>query len=331
MLLLDRAHVQKNGPAFVAALNEINNLLRMFKYPPQRKDPSQLALPNSIKQSVSAWTPKGMPFPVARRIVEETYQRVVGPRIAELKKYESFSNEVYGELNPNFVDEHIIKLAGLGPGKLLLDLGSGVGNVPIQAALQTGCRAFGIEIMGAPADIANEQLEQAKIRARMWGVAMGEVELMRGDMLEERRVSELMAEADVVLVNNKVFSQERTSLPRVLSPCMRLLLIVGFFWWFLVNEAIRPKFLDLKEGALVISLQPFVAPEPLKMTERNLDDMAFILKRFDHQYSEHSVSWSAKEGDFYVHRMDRARYAQKMQDFQAEMLASGGRATRSRR
>lgn len=205
--LLERAHLRADGPAFLEAITEINKLLLDLKYPALPSDIFQDAYPNSIKESVKAWTPTGLPSAVARRIIEETYQRVVGPRIAELRKYESFSSTVYGELLPNFVEDNIIRLGGLGPGKLLVDLGSGVGNVPIQAALQTGCTSFGIEVMEAPADIANEQLEQVKIRARMWGVTMGDVELVRGDMLEDPRVSELMSKADVVLVNNKVFTQ----------------------------------------------------------------------------------------------------------------------------
>lgn len=36
-----------------------------------------------------------------------------------------------------------------------------------------------------------------------------------------------------------------------------------------VNEALRSKFLDLKDGAIVVSLQPFVSPSRT-VTERNV-------------------------------------------------------------
>ena len=36
-----------------------------------------------------------------------------------------------------------------------------------------------------------------------------------------------------------------------------------------MNESIRPKFLDLKEGAIVVSLKPFV-PVNARLTERNV-------------------------------------------------------------
>ena len=35
-----------------------------------------------------------------------------------------------------------------------------------------------------------------------------------------------------------------------------------------VNEALRPKFLDLKEGATVISLSPFVSSINARLTKR---------------------------------------------------------------
>ena len=66
-------------------------------------------------------------------------------------------------------------LAQLHPGEVVLDLGSGVGNVVMQASLETGCRSYGIEIMPGPAGIARSQLAQFRTRCRMWGVRMGEV------------------------------------------------------------------------------------------------------------------------------------------------------------
>lgn len=41
-----------------------------------------------------------------------------------------------------------------------------------------------------------------------------------------------------------------------------------------MNEALRPKFLDLKEGAIVISLKPFVSSLNARVTERNVSLMS---------------------------------------------------------
>ena len=93
-----------------------------------------------------------------------------------------------------------------------------------------------------------------------------------------------------------------------------------------MNEAIRSKFLDLKEGALVVSLEPFVAVGGRAFTERNLDDISSILDlSAHHDYHSMDVSWASDAGKFYVHRVDRAGYA----DIRARFEAS--RNTRSTR
>ena len=207
--LIRRAIHKRDGPLFLSTLAEINSLLHHLKYPPLPADPFAPLQPNGLKEAVREWATSGIPTKVVKRIVEETYQRTVGPRTSELGNYPAFSDYVYGELQPDFISD-LLHLAHLRPGMLLLDLGCGVGNVVLQAALQSGCDTFGIEFMAAPADMAREQYVQMKARAKMWGVSMGNVELVEGNMLENARVSELMSKADVVLVNNKAFSESRT-------------------------------------------------------------------------------------------------------------------------
>ena len=198
------------------------------------------------------------------RIVEENYQRTVGPNIRSLRRYEAFSSTVYGELMPSFVQE-IIQITGLNEDSLFLDLGSGVANVVVQASLQSGCKSYGIELMPHPARLGRDVVEQIKIRCRMWGVRIGEIELEEGDMLKSRRVDELISKADVVLVDNKVFEESCWSFFfKLLSVFLR------YSPNLTVNEALRPKFLDLKEGAYVISLKPFVSAVNARMTKRNV-------------------------------------------------------------
>lgn len=208
---LQRAITKQDGPLFMRTMTSINAILRVLKYPPLPDDPLLPPGKNSLKECVKTWSSTGMPKDVGLRLIDETYQRCVGPRVNTLRNYEAFSSETYGELMPSLVSD-IIRRTGLGEDSLFLDLGCGVGNVVLQASLQTGCRSFGIEIMPAPAGIAKDQLEQLKVRARMWGVSMGEVELEEGDMLKSERVAKLMGEADVVLINNKVFKESCESM-----------------------------------------------------------------------------------------------------------------------
>lgn len=181
-------------------------------------------LPNQLMAHVrEGWArsrPRGVPPRVLLRIVEETYQRTIGPNVGRLSRYSAFSSEVYGELMPSFTT-NVIAQTGLRAGSLLLDLGSGVGNVLVQAALATGCSAFGVELMEGPATLAREQLNQFRTRCRMWGLRTGDVELEQGDMLTSTRVDALLSKADVVLVNNKVFQESRMYRSRNLSPSVR--------------------------------------------------------------------------------------------------------------
>ena len=203
---VQRAIHLQNGPLFLLAMNRINALLHSLKYPRVPLDAYTSAPKNPLMQTVETWTQKGMPKKVLMRIIDENYQRTVGPNVPSLKQYEAFSSTVYGELMPALSHE-MIRLTKLHEGSLFLDLGSGVGNVVVQASLQTGCKSYGVELMPHPARVARDMSEQIRIRCRMWGVRMGEVELEEGNMLTSKRMDELIPKADVVLVDNKVFEE----------------------------------------------------------------------------------------------------------------------------
>ena len=163
-------------------------------------------------QAPLQWKETGLPKKLLMRIVEENYQRSVGPNVPKLRQYQAFTSTVYGELMPSLIDE-IACLTNLKEDSVFLDLGSGVGNVCVQASLQTGCSSFGVELMPTPAKVALDVQEQMGIRARMWGLRMGEVELEEGDMLKSSKLDSLMPKADVVLVDNKVFTVDCESHP----------------------------------------------------------------------------------------------------------------------
>ncbi|KAG5646907.1 hypothetical protein DXG03_001983 [Asterophora parasitica] len=300
---VQRAIHRQDGPLFVRAINSANQILRILKYPPIPADLFSAAPINTLKHSVNPWREHGMPKKVLMRIIEENYQRSVGPHVQSLKQYEAFSSTVYGELMPSLVHE-MIEITKLRENSLFLDLGSGVGNVCAQASLQTGCRSYGIELMPGPAKIAREMKEHLAVRCRMWGVRLGEIELEEGNMLESPRVNELIPKADVVLVDNKVFEQS-------------------------LNEALRPKFLDLKEGAIVISLKPFVSSLNARVTERNVDDISAIFDVTERPYHSGSVSWGNGGGSYFIHRVDRGGYAEIRRRFE-NSRAGSGRSTRTR-
>jgi SAM-dependent methyltransferase len=142
------------------------------------------------------------------RILQDCYARLIQPNSHDLSKYLPFSNYVYGELMPSFVDR-IIELTQLSSSSLFLDLGSGVGSVVAQASLRTGCTSVGVELVPRVAALAQELLAQILFRCYMWGVKCSHVKLEEGDMLGNKDIAELIQHADVILVNNHAFDQER--------------------------------------------------------------------------------------------------------------------------
>ncbi|PPQ90422.1 hypothetical protein CVT25_014940 [Psilocybe cyanescens] len=302
---VQRAIHLQDGPLFLMAMKRVNAALHALKYPELDTDPYAPSPRNCMMSTVETWTTNGLPDKVLMRIIEENYQRTVGPNVPSLKHYEAFSSTVYGELMPSLAQE-MITVTELKEDTLFLDLGSGVANVVVQASLQTGCRSYGIELMPHPARVARDVVEQIKIRCRMWGVVIGEMELEEGNMLESRRVDELISKADVVLVDNKVFE---TSL----------------------NEALRPKFLDLKEGATVISLAPFVSSINARLTKRNVDDISAIFDVKERPYHSGSVSWGNNGGTYYLHKVDREGYSKIKERFETLHGSKPARSSRSRR
>ncbi|KAF9065238.1 histone methylation protein DOT1-domain-containing protein [Rhodocollybia butyracea] len=143
-------------------------------------------------------------------VIEQTYARCVKPQLALLKLTpdKTWSSKVYGELMPHLLDE-MFERAKIGKDSLFVDLGSGVGNVVAQASLSTGCASFGIEVCKGPSEIASTFTEQVAARGSIWGMKAGTIKVECGDMLNNKLVPLVIASADMVLVNNKVFSAER--------------------------------------------------------------------------------------------------------------------------
>jgi [histone H3]-lysine79 N-trimethyltransferase len=58
--------------------------------------PRPITDPNPMRKVMQSWN--GVPPKIWKTIVDETYQRAVGPNIPLLRKYQAWSSEVYGEL-----------------------------------------------------------------------------------------------------------------------------------------------------------------------------------------------------------------------------------------
>lgn len=219
-------------------------------------------------------------LPLVERILTQIYSRTVSPRVESLRQYENGTDNVYGELLPRFIST-IFKETQLKSDQVFVDLGSGVGNVVLQAALEIGCESWGCEMMPNACTLADLQRAEFKARCSLWGITPGKTHLVQGDFLAEKSILEALKRADVVLINNQAFTPQ------------------------LNNELIN-HFLDMKEGCKIVSLKSFV-PAGHKITSRNLNSPINLLDVRRLNYWSDSVSWTDVGGTYFIATKDSSR------------------------
>jgi [histone H3]-lysine79 N-trimethyltransferase len=225
-------------------------------------------------------TKHNLPVELVKRIVRQTYDRAVSPKVDLLRKYENGTDYIYGELKRRFVF-NILAETQITSDQVFIDLGSGVANVVLQAALQIGCESWGCEIMENACTLAEAQRVEFEARCRLWGLLPGTVKLERGDFMTNVNIREALKHADVVLVNNEVFTPE-------------------------LNNDLVNLFLDLKDGCKIVSLKSFV-PHNHKITSYNLNNPVNLLDVVEKTYSSKSVSWKEEGGYYFIATKDSRR------------------------
>ena len=261
----NRAWQRQSVPDFVEIVEEFNALLK------------GLVEDGTIRRELAR--KRQLPLDLVRRILDQIYARTVSPKVESLRAYQNGSDNVYGELLPRFCSA-IFGKTKLNHEHVFVDLGSGVGNVVLQAALEVGCEGYGIEMMKNPCDLAELQAKEFPARTQLWGIDVGQVQLIRSDMTDNTEIGKILQRADVVLVNNQAF-----------TPAL--------------NDKLRDMFLDLKNGCQVVSLKPFV-PEGHKISMRNVGSVANLFTQRRFEYFSGSVSWTDMNGYYYIATKDPA-------------------------
>lgn len=221
---------------------------------------------------------RSLDLKLVERILSQACARTVSLSIKVLGEYMNGTDNVYGELLPRFVSTILKRDTRMKSDQIFVDLGSGVGNVVLQAALEIGCESWGCEMMKNYCDLAEVQQAEFQARCRLWGLAAGGIHLERGDFLTNTTLAEVLPKADVVLVNNQVFTPE-------------------------LNEKLTSLFLDLKDGCRIVSLKSFV-PTGHKITARNLNSPYNVLQVEKKEYYSDCVSWTNAPGTYYVSTKD---------------------------
>ncbi|KAK0124236.1 Nucleosomal histone H3-Lys79 methylase [Cadophora gregata] len=222
-----------------------------------------------------------LPLEMVQFILQQVYDRAVSPHVDDLRVYKAGSDGVYGELLSSFVST-VLGKCGLKSDQVFVDLGSGVGNVVLQAALEFGCESWGCEMMPNACRLARKQAAEFKARCRLWGLNTGNVRLEEGNFLKNEAIIAVLRKADVVLVNNEVFGEQ-------------------------TNKDLGLLFLDLKDGCHIISLQSFA-----RGSARNHHDPANIIQNTDDSplpFGPRDVSWTGRGGDYYIATKDEAHLA----------------------
>jgi H3 lysine-79-specific histone-lysine N-methyltransferase len=255
--LLKRA-VSKNSPDdFSAELSKFNTLV---------KDKLGDGTIPRIMDDMHA-----IPLSLVKRITAQSYNRIVSPHAHRLRKVKG-KETTYGELLTPFVHK-IFAQTGLNSSHVFVDLGSGVGNVVLQAALQTGAESWGIEKMELAASLGSKQAAELEARARLWNISLGAIHLISGDFLESPAIDAVLRRADVVLVNNKVFGEK-------------------------LNNDLLQKFLDLKDGCRVVSLESFGGGA--KQGVRHEQAIAGLFDEERYESGTASVSWVGESVEYYI-------------------------------
>ena len=80
-----------------------------------------------------------------------------------------------------------------------------------------------------------------------------------------------------------------------------------------MNDTLRNKFLDLKDGAQVVSLKP-IFPEGHKISNRTNNSVANLFTQKKFEYFSGSVSWTDQSGHYYIATKDPRPYEKYLRE-----------------
>ncbi|KAJ3967774.1 histone methylation DOT1 [Lentinula raphanica] len=173
--------------------------------------------------------------------------------------------------------EFMFLQSGLERHSTFVDLGSGIGNAVVQAAFMIGCFSYGIEIREELADLAQIFVKEFKIRSAFVGVSPGRIELEKGDMYASARVVEVLKQADLVLLNNKLFDE-------------------------MLTEDLKTLLLNMKSGGVLVCTKSLTLCGTTRRGTRSKRGSDEFTDKFESKtlmYNSEWVSWSDKLGDYY--------------------------------
>ncbi|KAI0989522.1 hypothetical protein GJ496_002538 [Pomphorhynchus laevis] len=126
---------------------------------------------------------------------------------SKLNEINRNQSQTYGELD--FDAGHaLFQCMNLSNNDIFLDLGSGIGNVVLQAALTFHCRkSYGIELSAYRANCAREMLNHFQVVMKWLGRKHGDIELIEGNFLDPK-YTEIIQSSNRIFINNLAFDAQ---------------------------------------------------------------------------------------------------------------------------
>ena len=208
------------------------------------------------------------------QILSRVYARVVSISSNKLRYYKAFTAEVYGELLPCFTSEVLTKV-GMKPHHKFYDLGSGVGNTTLQAALEFGAAlSGGCELMAHASKLTLEQSNMVQRNLSVFGLKQLNLEwALLQSFADNEQVRRTVIDCDILIVNNYLFDAE-------------------------LNYKVGKLLYGLRPGSKIVSLRNFISPR----YKASFDDTVFDYLQVEKHEMEHnmSVSWTANKVPYYI-------------------------------
>lgn len=208
-----------------------------------------------------------------QQILVRVYSRIVSTDSRKLRSYKAFTAEVYGELLPSFTSE-VLEKVQLKPTQRFYDLGSGVGNTTLQAALEFGaCCSGGCEIMDHASNLTTLQENLIQKHLAVFGLSPLNLKFaLKQSFVNNEQVRQDCLASDVLIINNYLFDGD-------------------------LNDAVGKLLYGIKPGTKIISLRNFISPR-YRATFNTAFDFFSVEK---HEMSDiMSVSWTANKVPYYI-------------------------------
>jgi precorrin-6B methylase 2 len=183
---------------------------------PKANPPDLITAETVITQLARTFTRSDM----TEQVTQAVYTNIISPRIRFITSARNVAH-TYGEFTSEFI-RAIMRECKIDKSSLIVDLGSGIGNIVVQAVLETGCRAFGCELDSSRHEAAKTYLDATDAMLKQCSLLkldfmdLTELELkwkenivlVNGDIFHDKQTMEYMASADLAFCNNFKFGQE---------------------------------------------------------------------------------------------------------------------------